>query len=169
MTKGVTGKISSNFSASGGILTFTKDNLSVSAGVVWGKDDYGLDMTWYGETSGAYMTWAGDNLTLVNAEFICPSASFTTAAISSASVRNLNLASASVTGNIQFVQTATLTFAGGANLAFDTATGTKIGTGSTQKIGFFGATPTTPIKFSISAVDIASAMRDLGFMTTASA
>lgn len=32
-------------------------------------------------------------------------------------------------------------FAEGANLTFGTATGTQIGTASTQKLGFFGATP----------------------------
>lgn len=35
----------------------------------------------------------------------------------------------------------TLTFANAVNLAFDTSTGTKIGTATTQKIGFFNATP----------------------------
>jgi len=33
------------------------------------------------------------------------------------------------------------TFAGGSNLIFDTATGTKIGTGTSQKVAFFGSTP----------------------------
>lgn len=35
----------------------------------------------------------------------------------------------------------TLTFADAVNMAFNTSTGTKIGTGTTQKIGFFNATP----------------------------
>lgn len=35
----------------------------------------------------------------------------------------------------------TLTFADAANIVINTTTGTKIGTGATQKIGFFGVTP----------------------------
>jgi hypothetical protein len=37
--------------------------------------------------------------------------------------------------------TGTATHAAGADLAFDTTTGSKIGTGTTQKIGFWNATP----------------------------
>lgn len=35
----------------------------------------------------------------------------------------------------------TVTLSAGCNFVFDTATGSQIGTGSTQKIGFWGATP----------------------------
>lgn len=37
----------------------------------------------------------------------------------------------------------TVTFADAANIAVDTTTGTKIGTATSQKIGFFNATPVT--------------------------
>ncbi len=140
--------IKGKYSASGGRLIFTRGN--ASTGVEWGENGSGIDNTWFGDTSGAYMKWdeSADALLLTNADFTQTGGA-------------MNIASASFAGNININD--------GYNISVGSGSGTQIATSSTQKLGFFGASPTTPIKFSVSAVDIASAMRDLGLMTTTSA
>ncbi len=150
MTRLVGGsKIHANWSASAGRLVFTRDNASV--GIEWGEDDKGIDTTWYGETSGAYMKWSASTDKL----------DFTNCAV--------NIASASFAGNIVFAGSKTVTFGAGANIVLSSVSGSCIGTSSTQKLGFLGAAPIIAEKFSISAADIASAMRNFGLMTTTSA
>jgi hypothetical protein len=51
----------------------------------------------------------------------------------------------------------------GANIAFGTTTGTQLGTGSTQKIGFYGA---TPVVKPTSTTDLRAALINLGLYTT---
>lgn len=54
----------------------------------------------------------------------------------------------------------------GDNIAFGTATGSKIGTSGTQKIGFFGATPVIrPTGVAVDAAGIHGALVTLGLIT----
>lgn len=55
----------------------------------------------------------------------------------------------------------TKTVVDAANLAFGTATGSKIGTGATQKIGFWNATPVVQPAAVADATDAASAITQL--------
>jgi hypothetical protein len=54
----------------------------------------------------------------------------------------------------------------GANIAFGTTTGTQLGTGSTQKLGFYGA---TPVVKPTSTTDLRAALINLGLYTTGGA
>ncbi len=58
---------------------------------------------------------------------------------------------------------ATTTFADGANLVFGTSTGTEIGTGATQKLAFYGA---TPIVQPANTVDYVTMLTNLGLRAT---
>ena len=62
-----------------------------------------------------------------------------------------------------------LTFADGKNIAFNSTTGTKIGTAATQKIGFFGVTPIIPPVLATgtgATVDnVITALQNLGLIT----
>jgi hypothetical protein len=106
-------KIHANWTASAGRLVYTRDNASV--GIEWGEDGSGIDNTWYGDTSGAYMQWdeSANALNFVNCA--------------------VNIASASFAGNIALGD--------GKNISIGTGSGSQIATGSTQKLGFFGASP----------------------------
>jgi hypothetical protein len=48
-------KIHSTFSASGGVLSFTRDNASTQ--FAYGEDGTGLDVKFFGDTSGKYALW----------------------------------------------------------------------------------------------------------------
>ena len=149
-------KIHSNWSASAGQLIFTRDNASV--GITWGEDGSGIDSTWFGETAGAKMQWVVSSDTLV-----------VTSADVTFTANAFNFASASMSGNLVHAGSTTITFGAATNIVLSSASGSMIGTTSTQKIGFLGAAPIIAEKFSISATDIASAMRNFGLMTTLSA
>ena len=71
----------------------------------------------------------------------------------------------SVTDNRQCFNVAG-TIADGVNLTFGTLTGTKIGTATTQKLGFFNA---TPIVQPTSTTDLRTALINLGFVATGGA
>lgn len=58
-----------------------------------------------------------------------------------------------------------VTFADGINMVFNTTTGTKIGTSTTQKIGFFNATPIVkPTGVAVDAAGIHAALVSLGLI-----
>jgi hypothetical protein len=59
-----------------------------------------------------------------------------------------------------------VTIADGINIALNTTTGTKIGTGTTQKLGFFNA---TPVAQQASTTDLKDAFCNLGFMVNSGA
>lgn len=62
---------------------------------------------------------------------------------------------------------ATLTIGEAMNLAFGTTTGTKIGTATTQKIGFFNATPIVkPTGVAVDAAGIHAALVSLGLIAS---
>lgn len=71
----------------------------------------------------------------------------------------------SVTDNRQSFNVAG-TIADGVNLAVGTSTGTKIGTATTQKLGFFNA---TPVVQQTSTTDLRTALINLGFVATGGA
>lgn len=64
------------------------------------------------------------------------------------------------------VGTSGLVFEDGFNIFFDTTTGTKIGTATNQKLGFFDATPVTQRQgVAVSAAGIHAALVELGLIT----
>lgn len=60
----------------------------------------------------------------------------------------------------------TLTFADAKNIAFNTTTGTKIGTATTQKIGFFNATPIVQVG---ATIDLGVVLSNLGLRAAGTA
>lgn len=77
-------------------------------------------------------------------------------------------ASPTFTGTVTLPTTAltnTLTITDGKNIVLDTTTGTKIGTATTQKLGFFNATPSAQIAGS---TDVLAGMVTLGFRAASS-
>jgi len=88
MARGVgNSKIHSDFSASGGRLSFTRDHASTR--LEFGADDAGLDTIWYGETTAKYMHWIASSdvldLSTASAMILFASGASTTTVKSSAS------------------------------------------------------------------------------------
>lgn len=71
------------------------------------------------------------------------------------SVSNLSAATLGITGN--------KTVAEGTNLVLGTTTGTQIGTASSQKLGFFGA---TPVDQPLETADLLDSLQELGLIKT---
>jgi hypothetical protein len=73
------------------------------------------------------------------------------------------------TGNIKTIGTGTfggLTILDGTDIALDTTTGTKIGTATTQKLGFFNA---TPVVQQTATTDLGTALSNLGLRAAGTA
>jgi len=163
--------IKSHYSPSGGRLIFERAN--ASTGVEWGSDGSGIDMSLWGETAGAKLHWiaSSDSLVITSADVTFTGNDFSMSSASAAhfTAVRADVGSASFAGNIVCAGSTTLTFGAGTNIVLSSVSGSVFGTSSTQKIGFLGAAPIIAEKFSVSAADIASAMRNFGLMTTTSA
>lgn len=69
-------------------------------------------------------------------------------------------------GTVLSISSSVFTYSNGVNMQFGTTTGTKIGTGSNQKIGFYNATPVVqPTGVAVSAAGIHAALVSLGLIT----
>lgn len=76
----------------------------------------------------------------------------------------LTASSVAATGTVALTDNMTITDA--KNIVLDTTTGTKIGTATTQKLGFFNA---TPVVQPTSTTDLRTALINLGFVATGGA
>jgi hypothetical protein len=135
-----TGTVMTSFNATGGLLFSTDTNLYRSAADTLKTDDafeVGSTITMPNNTN---FRWKDSGGTIKNVLNLNAS-------------NNVTINSGSTTGNdilfmprgveaARFDQSASsLLFADAINLEFNTTTGTKIGTGTTQKLGFWNATP----------------------------
>lgn len=137
---GATGahKIHSYFSASGGVLSFYRDNASTQ--LAFGESDSGLDVRFYGDTVSAYVLWDESADTLLGAS----SATFNW------------LGTFTVSGGATF---------SGADTAIN-STSIHIANATSDRVAFYGQTATVQQTYSTSAGDIAAALRNLGLMTS---
>lgn len=107
----------------------------------------------------ARLTLTGGTLTgTVNTQLILP-ATNNTYALGSATFRWTNVH----TGSLTLYNASAIQMPDGGNLLAGTTTGTKIGTTTSQKLGFFNATPVVQ-----QTGDIGTALTNLGFLTSPS-
>ena len=135
-------KIHSTFSASGGVFTFYRDNASTQ--FAFGEDGTGLDVKFFGDTSGQYALWDESADTFV---FNC---------------------TLTASGALTFSGSVDLT---GANFHVTSAS-TQIGNASTDKIGFFGVAPAVQVAKVVStgtasamAIAILNALETYGLLS----
>ncbi len=139
-------KIHSTFSTSGGVLSFYRDNASTQ--LAYGEDGTGLDVKFYGDTASAWVLWDESADTLLGA--------------SSATLNWLGT----------FTVSGGATFSGG-NFSITSASA-QIGNASTDKIGFFGATPVVQIAnvattavVSAAVITLIQELKTIGLMASA--
>lgn len=126
-------KIHSFFSASGGVLSFFRDNASTQ--LAFGEQGAGLDVKFFGDTASAYVLWdeSADTLEGASSAILAWAGTVSFAGVA-AFTGSVSLAGTTLfTGNI---------IASGGDLAVNSAS-IKLGNASTDRIGFFGATATT--------------------------
>lgn len=150
-----------------GTLTFPNAlnvALGTGAGTQWGT---GTTQTqgWYGATPVAQLAGNSDVLAgLVTLGFRAassnPPLNLGSGALTAGTTNVGALTASSIAGTGTVALTDTLTITDGKNVVIGTGTGTQIGTGTTQKIGFFGTTPTAQIAGS---VDVLAGLVTLGF------
>lgn len=134
-------KIHSTFSASGGVFSFYRDNASTQ--FAFGEDGTGLDVKFYGDTSGKFAQWD-----------------------ESADTFNFNCV-VTISGATTF--SGLNTFSGAADF---TGSAVTIGNVSTDKVGFFGAAPVAQASKTVStgtasamAIAALTILENLGLMS----
>ena len=148
-------KIHSTFSVSGGVLSFYRDNASTQ--VAYGEDGTGLDVKFFGDTASAYVLWDESTDTLEGASGATLNWDGAAGFAGTASFAGV----AAFTASTSFAAPVTIT-----------ASKTSIGDASTDKIGFFGATPvvqgvhtaTSAIASTI-AINVLEFLQTIGLMT----
>ena len=115
-------KIHSKWSSSAGILSFYRDNASTQ--LAFGESDTGLDVKFYGDTVSAFMLWDESADTLVGASSATLDWDGPVALAGTVSCAG----AAAFTGVVSF-----------------TGSTITIGDAGTDKVGFFGTTPTVQI------------------------
>lgn len=117
-------------------------NLTVDGGNLYGISDLRAN---YLQNTGANKTYIQTSVSGEGFAFLQRNATDIPITISAHASQSVNLFEARGLSSktSYFDKDANLGIADARNLIFGTSTGTKIGTGSTQKIGFFGATPVT--------------------------
>ena len=132
-------KIHSFFSASGGVLSFYRDNASTQ--LAFGEDGTGLDVKFFGDTASAFVLWDESADTFIGASSAVlqwgGSASFAGVVDFSGSIGVKGALTVSAGATFQGAVTLS-----GADLAVNSAS-IKLGNASTDRIGFYGATATT--------------------------
>ncbi len=163
-------KIHSTFSASGGVLSFTRDNASTQ--IAFGESASGMNLKIFGNTASAYTEWisASNELYVASGAKITSDGALNVGAVTVSGhlgvVSGAQINSVSVSGVATFTGDITLF---DADLVLNTSVGTKIGTASLQKIGFFGVTPVvmqaytaTSAVVSTMAISILEGLKNLG-------
>ncbi len=147
-----------NFGASNALITHSTGLLTFSAGnVAFGVDGTGIDVTFFGD-GASYKAWFDQNGDTNGAFFFGADDYGIDVGFYGQTASNSMVWDASANALVFTAAGITL---GVTNIALDTVTGTKLGTGTTQKLGFWNAAPVTQ------QAHIADPAADLGQCVTA--
>lgn len=117
-----------------GLLTFSASN------VAFGVDATGVDVTFFGDTT-LYKVWFDQNGDTNGAWFF--GADDYGVDVAFYGVTSAKSMTWDASANALVFVSGGITLGVATDIVLDTTTGTKIGTGTTQKLGFFGQTPNT--------------------------
>lgn len=150
-------KIHSTFSTSGGVLSFYRDNASTQ--FAFGESDSGLDVKFFGDTASAWALWdeSADTFLFASSAKLAVGGTFSVSGATTFS------------GETTFTGSVTIS---DKNITLSASTGTKIGTASTQKLGFWNATPVVQAAKVVStgtasamAISILNALENYGLLS----